>query len=116
MDKQSAPESPKELTEQSEQPQPEQPALPVDSVPNSSAGLSPSSSSPPLGASGNIPSNHSHRELPLAQHRKTRANDKKPPVWYGFKHDIANFILYSPISLAYKAFITSFQIVHVPKD
>ena len=78
--------------------------------------LSPSSSLPPLGASGNVHSNHSHLELPVAQRRKTRANAGKPPIRYGFEHNIANFISYSNISPAYKAFIASLQTVHVPKD
>jgi len=91
-------------------PQPQQPAT---SVPNHSSDLSPSS--------GNVPPNLEHVEIPLAQRRDTRSNFGKPPVRYGFEHpstdhDIANFLSYSRLSPAYRAFIASLQTVPIPKD
>lgn len=57
-----------------------------------------------------------HLDLPIAQRRAIRSNAGKLPDWYGFEHDIANFVSYSNISPAYKAFIASLQSVSVPND
>jgi hypothetical protein len=96
--------------EQFSAPQPQQLATPV---PNLSSDLSPSS--------GNVLPNLEHVELPLAQRRDTRSNFGKPPVRYGFEHpsidhDIANFLLYSRLSPAYRAFVASLQTVPIPKN
>jgi len=96
--------------EQISAPQPQSPATPV---PNHPLDLSPSS--------GNVPPNLEHIELPLAQRRDTRSNFGKPPVRYGFEHpstdhDIANFLSYSRLSPAYRAFIASLQTVPIPRD
>ena len=104
--------------EQVDAPQLQQPASPV---PNLSTDLSPSSSSTQSGSSGNASSSPDHVELPLAQRRDTRSNFGKPPVRYGFEHpstdyDIANFISYSRLSPAFRAFVTSLQTVPIPKD
>ena len=89
-------------------------------VPDSSSSLSPTSSSL-LETSGNISPTFEQVELPLAQRRETRSNAGRPPIRLGFehlssRHDIANYISYSHISPAYKAFIASLQIVPIPKD
>jgi hypothetical protein len=81
-------------------------------VPNLSSDLSPLSSSTQFGSSGKISSTPEHVELPLAQCRDTRSNFGKPPVRYGFEHpstdhDIANFLSYSRLSPAYRAFVAS---------
>ena len=55
-------------------------------------------------------------ELPLALRRETRTNAGKPPVRYGYEHDIANGVSDSYVSPAHKAFIASLQSVSIPKD
>ena len=55
-------------------------------------------------------------ELPLALRRETRTNAGKPPVLYGYEHDIANGVSDSYVSPAHKAFIASLQSVSIPKD
>jgi hypothetical protein len=90
-------------------------------VPNLSSDLSPLSSSTQFGSSGKISSTPEHVELPLAQCRDTRSNFGKPPVRYGFEHpstdhDIANFLSYSRLSPAYRAFVASLQTVPIPRD
>jgi len=67
---------------------------------------------------GHVPE---HVELSLAQSRETRSNFGKPPVRYGFEHlstdhDIANFLSYSHLSPAYRAFIASLQTVPILRD
>lgn len=56
--------------------------------------------------------------LPIAQRRQPRNNAGKPPIRYGYEnnHDIANFFSYSNIPPAYKAFVTSLDIMSIPKD
>ena len=59
--------------------------------------------------------------MPLAQCRDTRSNFGKPPARYGFEHpstdhDIANFLSYSHLSPAYRAFVASLQTVPIPRD
>jgi len=92
-----------------------QPQEPISPVPNLSSDLSPS------GSSGNVSPILEQVELPLAQRRDTRSNFGKPPVRYGFEHpstehDIANFISYSRLSPAYRAFVASLQTVPIPRD
>ena len=65
-------------------------------------------------ADGNLPD--PQLELPIAQRREARTNAGKPPVRYGFEHDIANVVSYSNVSNAYKTFVASLQSVPVPKD
>jgi hypothetical protein len=94
---------------------------PVSPVPNLSSDLSPLSSSTQFGSSGNVSPTPEHVELPLAQRRETRPNFEKPPVRYGFEHlstyhDIANFLSYSCLSPAYRAFVASLQTVPIPRD
>ena len=79
------------------------------------------SSSTQSRSSGNVFPTSEHVELPLAQRRDTRPNFGKPPVCYGFEHpstdhDIANFLLYSRLSPAYRAFVVSLQTVPIPRD
>jgi hypothetical protein len=106
---------------QGEQVDASQPQQPVSLVPNLSSDLSPLSSSTQSGSSGNISSTPDHVEVPLAQRRDTRSNFGKPPVRYGFEHpstdhDIANFLSYSRLSPAYRAFVASLQTVPIPRD
>jgi hypothetical protein len=79
------------------------------------------SSSTQSRSSGNPFPTSEHVELPLAQRRDTRSNFGKPPVRYGFEHpstdhDIANFLSYSLLSPAYRAFVASLQTVPIPRD
>ena len=102
--------------EQDSAPQPQpQPQQHVSPVPDLSLDLSPSESS------GNVSPILDHVELPLAQCRGTRSNFGKPPLRYGFEHpsrdhDIANFISYSRLSHAYRAFVASLQTVPISRD
>ena len=98
--------------------QSQQPASPV---PNLSSDFSPLSPLTQSGPSGNVSPTPEHVELPLAQRRDTRSNFGKPPVRYGFEHpstdhDIANFLSYSRLSPAYRAFVASLQTMPIPKD
>jgi len=98
-----------------------QPQQPVSPVPNLSSDLSPLSSSTQSRSTGNVSPTPKHVELSLAQSRETRSNFGKPPIQYGFghlsiDHDIANFLSYSRLSPAYRAFIASLQTVPIPKD
>jgi len=94
----------------------------VDSpVPNPSSDLSPSSSSTQPESSGNVPPTLDNVDLPLAQRRDARVNSGKPPVCYGFEHlsadhDIANYISYTRLSPAHRAFVASLQSSSIPKD
>ena len=92
------------------QPQPEQAKAPV---PYLSSDSSPSSI-PPL--AGNISPSSESIELPLAQSRDHRVNAGKPPVRYGYEHDIAKYVSYSSVSPAYRTFAASLQAVPIPKD
>ncbi|WVZ55981.1 hypothetical protein U9M48_006573 [Paspalum notatum var. saurae] len=103
------------LRSQGEQVGAPQPQKPIFPVPNLSSDLSPSESS------GNVSPIPEHVELPLAQRRDIRSKFGKPPVRYGFEHlstdhDIANFISYSRLSPAYRAFVASLQTVPIPSD
>jgi hypothetical protein len=98
-----------------------QPQQPGSLVPNLSSDLSPLSSSTQSGSTGNVSPTPEHVELSLAQRRDTRSNFGKPPVRYGFEHpstdhDIANFLSYSRLSPAYRAFVASLQTVPIPRD
>jgi len=94
----------------------------VDSpVPNPSSDLSPSSSSTQPESSGNVPPTLDNVDLPLAQRRDARVNSGKPPVRYGFEHlsadhDIANYVSYSRLSPAHRAFVASLRSLSIPKD
>jgi len=95
---------------QGEQPQPEQAEAPV---PYLSSDSSPSSLPP---QTGNISPTSEPVELPLAQSRDHRVNAGKPPVRYGYEHDIAKYVSYSSVSPAYRTFVASLQTVPIPKD
>ena len=95
---------------QGEQPQPEQAEAPV---PHHSSDSSPSSLPTPT---GNISPTPESVELPLAQSREPRVNAGKPPSRYGYEHDIAKYVSYSSVSLAYRTFIASLQAVPILKD
>jgi Reverse transcriptase (RNA-dependent DNA polymerase) len=54
--------------------------------------------------------------IPFSMVRRTsRENARVPPNWYGFPHDIAEFVSYSHISTIYEAFITSLDSISIPK-
>ena len=61
--------------------------------------------------------------LPIANRKGIRSTAGKPPIRYGFEeveeengNDIANYVSYSSLSPAYRAFIASFQSIVIPKD
>ena len=78
-----------------------------------SSNSSPSSLPPPA---GNITPTSGSIELPLAQSRGHRVNAGKPPVRYGYEHDIAKYVSYSSVSAAYRTFVASLQAVPILKD
>ena len=55
-------------------------------------------------------------DLPIALRKEVRSTARKPPVKYGFEHDISNYVSYESLSPAYRAFIASLQSAHIPKD
>jgi len=55
-------------------------------------------------------------DLPIALRKEARSTAGKPPVKYGFEHDIGNYVSYESLSPAYKAFIASLQSAQIPKD
>jgi hypothetical protein len=58
---------------------------------------------------------HLSTPITLLVRRTSRENTGVPPDRYGFPHDIAKFVSYSHISPIYGAFITSLDIVSIPK-
>ncbi|XP_052141858.1 uncharacterized protein LOC127761587 [Oryza glaberrima] len=60
--------------------------------------------------------------LPIANRKGIRSTAGKPPIRYGFEeveengNDIANYVSYSSLSPAYRAFIASLQSIVIPKD
>ena len=92
------------------QPQPEQAKAPVPYLSSDSSPLN----LPP--SAGNVSPASKPVELLLAQGRDRRVNAGKPPSHYGYEHDIAKYVSYSSVSLAYRTFIASLQAVPILKD
>jgi hypothetical protein len=55
-------------------------------------------------------------DLPIALRKGTRTSVGVPPQRYGFEHDIGNYVSYTSLSPAYKAFLASLQSVIIPRD
>ncbi|KAL8111350.1 hypothetical protein AgCh_019173 [Apium graveolens] len=84
-------------------------------VPNVSDGPSRSPLALSPGTNGNE-STIINESLPIVVHREPRATAGKPPVRYGFEHDISNYVSYTSITPAYKTFIASLQSVSIPRN
>jgi hypothetical protein len=54
--------------------------------------------------------------LPIALRKGTRVNAGVPAQRYGFEHDISNYVSYTSLSPAYRAFIASLQSAYIPRD
>jgi len=64
-------------------------------------------------------------DLPVALRKGVRSTVGKPPTTYGFesgndddddRNHIANYVSYESLSLIYRAFVASLQLVMIPKD
>ena len=63
-------------------------------------------------------------DLPIAQRREARSTAGKPPVRYGFEdncggehsNEASNYVSYGSLPSEYRAFVTTLQSVHVPKN
>ena len=54
--------------------------------------------------------------ITIALQKGTRVNAGVPAQRYGFEHDISNYVSYTSLSPAYRAFIASLQSAYIPRD